>query len=112
VYLILKKTIVRSKDPYDHIIGPACPIYLPQYVTSNHCQTSSQFFGGVPLCPNQNFYLTAQDTSSSGPPGQFPESYNINQQLDCQVADRAHEIVLNGNSPNVDDEAYLTHTCG
>jgi hypothetical protein len=109
--LRLNKKTVRSRDPYDHIIGLACPIYFPQYVTSNHCQTSSQFFGGVPLCPNQNFYLTAQGTSSSGPAGQWPESYNINDHLDFQIADRAHDV-LDWNSPNVDEEAYLTHVCG
>jgi len=60
--------------------------------------------------PKPNFCLSAQDTSSSSPSGQLPESYNINEQLDCQVADRAHNNVLDGNSPNADDEAYLILT--
>ena len=60
--------------------------------------------------PKPNFCLSAQGTSSSSAAGQLPESYNINEQLDSQVADRAHDNVLDGNSPNVDDKAYLIFT--
>jgi hypothetical protein len=62
------------------------------------------------VVPKPNFCLSALGTSSSSPAGQLPESYNINEQLECQVADRAHDNVLDGNSPNVDDEAYLILT--
>ena len=103
----IKKETVWSRDLYDHTIGSACPIYLPQYVTSSHCKTTSQFVSRVLLCPNQT---SASQPKAHLQAAQQDSCQKVTISMSSQVADRAHDSVLDGNSPNVDDEAYLILT--
>ena len=109
VYLRLKKNHLIQRAVWTY--NWPCMSNLP----SSICHIQS-LLDNFPICfkssvvPKPNFCLSAQGTFSSGPAGQLTKSYNVNEQLDCQVADRAHDNVLDGNSPNVDDEAYLIFT--
>jgi len=80
---------------------------MSHLITARQLPSSFQEF----VVPKPNFCPSTQGTSPSSPAaGQLPESYNINEQLDCLVADRVHDNVSDGNSPNVDNEAHLICT--
>jgi hypothetical protein len=75
-------------------------------ITARELHNSFQEF----CCAQTKLLPLSSRTSQAAQQDSCQKVYNINEQLDCQVADRAHDNVLDGNSPNVDDEAYLILT--